>query len=72
MNSRGTEVARRRSGVGKATAQPVAGADLAVENSCEAGLVFEALQVKFGDTASAARRLSSTVRRPNISSSSLE
>ena len=40
-------------------AQQVAGADLAVENPCGAVLVFAVLQVKFGDTASAARRLSS-------------
>jgi hypothetical protein len=41
-------------------AQPVAGADLAVENPFEAGLALAALQFTFGDTASAARRLSST------------
>ena len=40
-------------------AQPVAGADLAVESPFEAGLAFAALQVKFGHTALAARRLSS-------------
>ena len=44
--------------VGEA-AQQVAGADLAVENPLEAGLLFAALQVKFGDTAPAAWRLSS-------------
>ncbi|MCK5053392.1 MAG: hypothetical protein KAR65_03900 [Anaerolineales bacterium] len=40
-------------------AQQVAGADLAVENPFEAGLAFVALQVKFGETAPAARRLNS-------------
>ena len=46
-------------------AQQVAGADLAVEDSFEAGLAFAALQVKFGHAASAARRLSSTVGQRN-------
>jgi hypothetical protein len=40
-------------------AQQVAGADLAVENPFEVGLAFAALQTKLGDTAPAARRLSS-------------
>ena len=40
-------------------AQQVAGADLAIEYPFEAGLAFAALQVKFGDIAPAARRLSS-------------
>jgi hypothetical protein len=40
------------------SAQPVAGADLAVENPFEVVLAFAALQAKLGDTASAARRLS--------------
>jgi len=43
----------------EAAAQQVTGADLAVENPFEAALAFAALQVKFGDTAPAARRLSS-------------
>jgi len=43
------------------SAQQVAGADLAVENPFEVDLAFAAFQVKFGDTAAAARRLSSTV-----------
>lgn len=40
-------------------AQQVVGADLVVENPFDAGLVFAALQVKFGDTAPAAWRPSS-------------
>ena len=43
-------------------AQQIAGADLAIEDPFEAVLAFAALQVKFGGTAAAARRLSSTVR----------
>ena len=38
----------------------VAGADLAVGNPSGAALAFAALQVKFGDTAAAARWLSSS------------
>ena len=45
---------------GRVAAQPVAGADLAVENPFEADLAFAALQAKFGDTTPAARRLSSS------------
>jgi hypothetical protein len=40
-------------------AQQVAGADLAVENPLEACIAFAVFQVKFGDTAPAARQLSS-------------
>ena len=46
-------------------AQQIAGADLAIEDPFEAVLAFAALQVKFGDTVPAARRLSSTVSRPS-------
>ena len=40
-------------------AQPVAGADQAIESLCEAGLAFGAFQFMFGFTAAAAWRLSS-------------
>jgi hypothetical protein len=41
------------------TAQQIAGADLAIENPFRAGLAFAVLEAKSGDTAAAARRLSS-------------
>jgi hypothetical protein len=44
---------------GEKCAQQVAGADLAVENPFEARIAFAPLRVKFGHTATAARRLSS-------------
>jgi hypothetical protein len=59
MAARGFGDFRVRIAIPVMTAQQIAGADLAIENPFRAGLAFAVLEAKSGDTAAAARRLSS-------------